>query len=67
MSRIVLDTNCLIAALPSKSVYHCVLTDFLEGKYILYVSNEILKEYEEIIARKTNARLAANYLFNSQQ
>lgn len=62
MRRIVLDTNCLIAALPSRSIYHKVWTDFVYGKYILCVSNEILTEYEEIIARKTNSVFANNVI-----
>lgn len=31
-------------------------------KYILYVSNEILEEYEEIISMKTNALIASNVI-----
>ena len=42
MRYVVLDTNCLIQALPTKSPYHQVWTDFLAGKYCLCVSNEIL-------------------------
>ena len=40
MRRIVIDTNCLLAVLPSKSPYHNVWTDFLEGRIELCVSNE---------------------------
>ena len=54
MKSIVLDTNCLIASLPSRSLYHQAWSDFVEGKYILCVSNEILTEYEEILTQKTN-------------
>ena len=32
------------------------------GKYSLYVSNEILEEYEEIISMKTNALIASNVI-----
>ena len=32
------------------------------GKYILYVSNEILEEYEEIISLETNALIASNVI-----
>lgn len=62
MRRIVLDTNCLIASLPSQSAYHKIWRDFVDGKYILCVSNEILTEYEEIIARKTNSIFANNVI-----
>ena len=49
--RIVLDTNCLIAALSRHSEYYPVWSDFQAGKYILCVSNEILEEYQEIIGQ----------------
>ena len=58
MRRIVLDTNCLLAVLPSQSPYHNVLTDFIEGQLELCVSNEILSEYEEVLSIKTNPAFA---------
>ena len=60
MRYIVLDTNCLIQALPSRSMYHKIWTDFLAGKYRLCVSNEILSEYEEILAMYTTPEIAHN-------
>ena len=51
MEYIVLDTNCLILSLPEKSPYHQVWRSFLQGDYILCVSNEIMDEYAEIISR----------------
>ena len=58
MRRIVLDTNCLLAILPSKSIYHKVWTDFLEGRVELCVSTEVLFEYEEILSEKTSVTFA---------
>ena len=60
--RIVLDTNCLIAALSRHSEYYPVWSDFQAGKYILCVSNEILEEYQEIIEQKTSAIVAQNVI-----
>ncbi len=60
MNRIVLDTNCLIQILPTKSQYHRIWTDFLEGKYCLCVSTEILLEYEEILSIHTSPEVAHN-------
>ena len=54
MRRIVIDTNCLLAILPSKSPYHKVWTDFLEEELEFCVSNEVLIEYEEILSQKTS-------------
>ena len=62
MRRIVLDTNCLLASLSSRSENFLVWNSLHEGKYILCVSNEILSEYEEIIALKTNTLVAENVI-----
>ena len=58
MRYVVLDTNVLIQALPTKSRYHRIWTDFLEGRYILCVSNEILMEYEEILSIHSSVEIA---------
>lgn len=60
MRYIVLDTNCLIQALPSKSPYHKVWSDILEGKICMCVNTDILEEYEEIVAQKTTPEIARN-------
>ena len=60
MRRIVLDTNCLLQSLPSKSPYHKIWTDVLLGKISLCVNTEILDEYEEILSQKTNNEVANN-------
>ena len=57
---VVLDTNCLLQSLPSQSPYHKIWQDFLDGTYILCVSNEILNEYEEIIERFCSSAIATN-------
>ena len=60
MRRIVLDTNCLLQSLPSKSPYHKIWTDVLCGKISLCVNTEILDEYEEIFSQKTKPEVAKN-------
>ena len=60
MRYIVLDTNCLLQALPSKSPYHKIWVDVLEGKISLCVNTDILEEYEEIIAQKSTPEIAHN-------
>ena len=60
MRRIVLDTNCLLQSLPSKSPYHKIWADVLCGKISLCVNTEILNEYEEILSQKINSEVAAN-------
>ncbi len=58
MIRVVLDANCLLASISSRSEYFIVWRGLHEGKYTLCVSNEILAEYEEIIAVKANPTVA---------
>ena len=60
MRQIVLDTNALIQSLLTRSQYHRIWTDFLAGKYVLCVSNDILTEYEEILAENTSPEIAHN-------
>lgn len=62
MKRVDLDTNCLLASLSSRSENFIAWCSLHEGKYILCVSNEILSEYEEIIASKTNTSIAENVI-----
>lgn len=58
--RIVLDTNCLIMAISARNKYHQVWQSFLAGRFVLCVTNEILEEYEEVLARNINPHLAQN-------
>ncbi|MBQ4485356.1 MAG: putative toxin-antitoxin system toxin component, PIN family [Prevotella sp.] len=60
MRRIVLDTNCLLQALPTHSPYHKIWTDVLAGEICLCVNTEILIEYEEILTEKTTREIAKN-------
>lgn len=60
MRYVVLDTNCLVQALPSRSRYHRIWTEFLAGHYRLCVSNEILSEYEEILSIHASPAVAHN-------
>lgn len=62
MRRVVLDTNCLLASLSSRSENFLVWRALHEGQYILCVSNDILAEYEEVIARKANNTVAENVI-----
>ena len=60
MRRIVLDTNCLLQALPSRSPYHKIWVEVMAGGISLCVNSDILNEYEEILAEKTTAEIARN-------
>ena len=56
--RVVLDTNCLIMAISARNEYYQVWQDFLDGKYTLCISNEIIEEYAEVLARNISPLLS---------
>lgn len=60
--RIVLDTNVLLVSLSSKSQYHWLFQKLLNEQFDLYITTEILMEYEEIIALKYHPEVAKNVL-----
>jgi predicted nucleic acid-binding protein len=62
--RVVLDTNIMLVSIPRMSRYREFFDALIQGKFTLIISNEILTEYEEIIARKANDVVALNGLRN---
>jgi len=48
--KIVLDTNCLLPAIFDNSPYFWLWQEFCKGKFSLCCSNDILEEYEELLA-----------------
>lgn len=56
--HIVLDTNVLLMCIHPQSKYRKIWQAFLNEEYILCVSNDILEEYSEVIARNINAKVA---------
>lgn len=69
MERYVIDTNCLIMMISAKSGYYRLWLDFLEGKFNIVISNEILEEYIEVIGRNLRpetAEFISYVLLNSE-
>jgi putative PIN family toxin of toxin-antitoxin system len=58
--RVVLDTNILLVSIAKKSRYRIIFDSLIAKKFDLVISNEVLSEYTEIIAQKTNAIVANN-------
>lgn len=61
INHFVLDTNCLLQSISQRSKYHTAWQSFIQGKYILCITNDIIDEYEEIISKHMShlaARLA---------
>jgi putative PIN family toxin of toxin-antitoxin system len=50
MLRVVLDTNALLRSLSRKSIYKSILDKLYEGDCHIFLTNEILLEYEEKIS-----------------
>jgi putative PIN family toxin of toxin-antitoxin system len=61
-TRTVIDTNILVSALSSKSQYHWLVGLLLEEKLELFVTEEILLEYEEVLKNKYSESVASNFL-----
>lgn len=56
--KIVLDTNVLLTSISERSSIHSIFAWFIEDKYSLCVTNEILFEYEEIISKHLGTETA---------
>jgi putative PIN family toxin of toxin-antitoxin system len=62
MMNIVLDTNCLLMSLSRRSQYYPIWRDFVDGKYTLCFTTEILAEYEEILTQKVGSEIASGII-----
>ena len=60
MNPVVIDTNCLLQIIVRKSPYRPIWDAFLEGRYELCVSNDILDEYQEILGQQITPTIAEN-------
>ena len=62
MIKVIIDTNVLVSALSSKSVYHWLIQALLNERFQLFVTDEILLEYEEVLRTKYSDAVAGNFL-----
>ena len=62
--KIVIDTNALLVSVSSKSKYHWLYRALLDKKIDVYITNEILTEYEEILKQRWNTDVAEDVLRN---
>ena len=60
--KVVLDTNVLVSALSSRSVYHWLINELFNEKFEVYITDEILLEYHEILEKKYSVTTANNFL-----
>jgi predicted nucleic acid-binding protein len=62
MIKLVLDANVLVSALSSRSVYHWLITALFNEKFEVYITDDILLKYQEILQRKYSATTANNFI-----
>ncbi|MBK8501262.1 MAG: putative toxin-antitoxin system toxin component, PIN family [Saprospiraceae bacterium] len=60
--KIVLDTNILLVSISPRSRYHWVWQRFLDEKFSICVTTDILQEYEEIIGDHMGREVANTIL-----
>lgn len=60
--KVVLDTNILLVPISSKSKHHWLFEKLIGSEYNLYITNEILLEYEEIISKKYSKKVAEDVI-----
>jgi putative PIN family toxin of toxin-antitoxin system len=67
--KIVLDTNCLLVALPKQSAYYWLWEAFRNQRFTLCYTTEILQEYTEILSQfysPSFAESAINEILNAE-
>jgi putative PIN family toxin of toxin-antitoxin system len=62
--KVVIDTNILLMALPSRSPYHTIIQTFNRRTYQLIITTPVFAEYEEILSAKAN-RVIANIVLGA--
>lgn len=60
--RVVIDTNVLVSALSSRSLYHWLITYLFDERFEVFITVEILLEYEEILKKKYSVTVANNFI-----
>jgi putative PIN family toxin of toxin-antitoxin system len=50
-------------AISARTKYNQIWKSFLSGDFVLCLSNEILEEYEEVIARNVNPKIAGIVIY----
>ena len=60
--KVVIDTNALVSSLSSKSAFHKLIRLILEEDINMFVTDEILFEYEEVLHKKYSESVAQSFL-----
>ena len=62
IERIVIDSNALIQMLGAHSKYNILWSRFMERRFILCVSSDIMFEYEEMLKQKSSSLVAEMFM-----
>lgn len=57
---VVLDSNVLLISIPKKSLYRPIFDAFLQNKFSVAISNDVLNEYIEVLTRYASIEVADN-------
>lgn len=60
MNPVVIDTNCLLQIIARRSPYRPIWDAFLDDRFDLCVSEEIINEYQEVLGRIITPSIAEN-------
>lgn len=61
-SKVVVDTNALVSSLSAKSEFHKLIELILDENISLFITDEIMLEYEEVLQKKYSITVAQNFL-----
>jgi uncharacterized protein len=60
--KLVVDTNALLVSIPKFSSYHWFFQSIIKKEFSLFITTEILSEYEEVIGSKLNSQTASSVI-----
>ncbi len=61
MLKVVIDTNAILRCISTRSVFSIVLDELYNGNFELYITNDILFEYEEKITEVSQKKHQSCY------
>lgn len=62
VDRVVLDSNALIQIMGARSKYNVLWRRFMQQRFVLCISNDVLMEYEEMLKQKSSSVAADLFL-----
>ncbi len=60
MLQVVLDTNAVLSSVSRRSPYRIILDKLFDGEYDIFITNDILLEYEEKITQNFDTETATS-------